>query len=117
MWIGAIAWQIGYDTVYAYVDMEDDTRLGLKSTAILFGEHGKAFIGLFYIVTVAAWSLGGWMIGMAMPYALGILVVAAHLAWQTWRIDLSRPDLGYRLFLANIFTGVLLAFAAFIGTL
>ncbi len=117
IWVGAIAWQIGYDTVYAYVDMKDDTRLGLKSTAILFGERGKSFIGLFYIVSVAAWTLGGWMIGMTMPYAFGILIVAAHLAWQTWRIDLSRPHLSYSLFLANIFTGVLLAFAAFIGTL
>ena len=58
MWIGAIAWQIGYDTVYAYVDVKDDTRLGLKSTAILFGQHGKTCIGLFYGLTVLAWSIG-----------------------------------------------------------
>lgn len=116
VWIGAIAWQIGYDTVYAYVDVKDDTRLGLKSTAILFGRHGKAWIGLFYALTVAAWSLGGWLLGMSLPYAIGMLVVATHLAWQTWRIDLARPDVNFRLFLANILTGVLLAGAAFIGT-
>ena len=117
MWLGAIAWQIGYDTVYAYVDERDDRRLGLKSTAILFGEHGKACIGLFYAVTVAAWSIGGWMVGMSFPYAIGMLVIAAHLGWQTWRLDLERPDLNYRLFLANILTGVLLAAAASAGTL
>lgn len=116
MWAGAIAWQIGYDTVYAYVDVKDDARLGLKSTAVLFGEHGKAWIGLFYILTVGAWSLGGWMVGMSPLYAIGMLVVAAHLAWQTWRIDLARPELNFRLFLANILTGALLVGAAFLGT-
>ncbi|MDP0929521.1 hypothetical protein Q0601_20240 [Paracoccus onubensis] len=40
MWLGALAWQIGYDTTYGYVDVRDDKRLGLKSTAILFGAHG-----------------------------------------------------------------------------
>jgi 4-hydroxybenzoate polyprenyltransferase len=117
MWAGAIAWQIGYDTVYAYVDVKDDTRLGLKSTAILFGAHGKAYIGLFYMLTVAAWSFGGWMSGMSSLYAVGMLVIASHLAWQTWRINLARPDVNFRLFLANILTGALLAGAAFIGTL
>jgi 4-hydroxybenzoate polyprenyltransferase len=114
--VGAIAWQIGYDTVYAYVDVKDDTRLGLKSTAILFGAHGKSYIGLFYMLTVAAWSFGGWMVGMSSLYAFGMLVIAGHLAWQTWRIDLGRPDVNFRLFLANILTGALLAGAAFIGT-
>jgi 4-hydroxybenzoate polyprenyltransferase len=116
MWAGAIAWQIGYDTVYAYVDVQDDARLGLKSTAILFGARGKIYIGLFYILTVIAWSLGGWMSGMSSFYIVGMLVIAGHLAWQTWRIDLKRPEVNFRLFLANILTGALLAGAALIGT-
>ena len=115
MWAGAVAWQIGYDTIYAYVDAKDDARLGLKSTAILFGRHGKAAIGLFYALTVVAWSFAGWLSGMSSLYAVGMLVIAAHLSWQTWRIDLARPEVNYRLFLANILTGVLLAGAAFIG--
>ncbi|MDK4714040.1 4-hydroxybenzoate octaprenyltransferase [Rhizobium sp. CNPSo 4039] len=117
MWLGAIAWQIGYDTVYAYVDVRDDTRLGLKSTAILFGSRGKACIGLFYAIAVAAWSTGGWLTGMSLPYVVGMLFIAAHLGWQIWRLDLSRPEINYRLFLANILTGMLLAAAAFAGTL
>ena len=117
MWLGAIAWQIGYDTVYAYVDVRDDTRLGLKSTAILFGSRGKAYIGLFYAIAIVAWSAGGWQTGMSSPYVVGMLVIAVHLAWQTWRLDLSRPEINYRLFLANILTGMLLAAAAFAGTL
>jgi 4-hydroxybenzoate polyprenyltransferase len=116
MWIGAIAWQIGYDTVYAYVDVKDDTRLGLKSTAILFGLRGKICIGLFYVLTVASWSLGGWLSGMSLSYAAGMVVIAAHLAWQVWRIDLQRPELNFRLFLSNILTGALLACTALVGT-
>lgn len=117
MWLGAIAWQIGYDSVYAYVDIRDDKRLGLKSTAILFGARGKAMIGLFYGLAVAAWGLGGLLAGMTLPYALGVAAIAAHLGWQAWQLDLGRPDLSFRLFLANIGTGVLLAVAAYLGTL
>jgi 4-hydroxybenzoate polyprenyltransferase len=116
MWAGAIAWQIGYDTIYAYVDVRDDRSLGLKSTAILFGQRGKLIIGLFYALTVVAWSLGGWLSGMSLLYGFGMLVIAAHLAWQTRRIDLARPEVNYRLFLANILTGLLLAASAFMGT-
>ena len=96
--------------------MKDDTRLGLKSTAILFGERGKRIIGLFYASTIAAWSVGGWLSGMSLPYAFGMLVIAAHLAWQVRRIDLARPDVNYRLFLANILTGLLLAASSLVGT-
>lgn len=115
MWLGAVAWQIGYDTVYAYVDEKDDRRLGLKSTAILFGTSGKTWIGLFYALAVATWSLGGWMIGMSGFYALGVVAIACHLAWQVKRIDLDRPEISFRLFLANILTGFLLACAAIAG--
>lgn len=116
MWIGAIAWQIGYDTVYAYVDVADDTRLGLKSTAILFGRNGKACIGLFYALAIMSWSLGGWLLGMSASYAAVMAVIAAHLAWQIWCIDLQKPELNFRLFLSNILTGILLAAAAFAGS-
>lgn len=116
MWVGAIAWQIGYDTTYGYVDVKDDRRLGLKSTAILFGAHGKALIGLFYALTVLAWSAGGWLLGMSWPYAVGMVVIAAHLGWQALRFDIARPEINFRLFLANILTGALLAVAALTGT-
>lgn len=116
MWAGAIAWQIGYDTTYGYVDVKDDRRLGLKSTAILFGAHGKALIGLFYALTVLAWSAGGWLLGMSWPYAVGMVVIAAHLGWQSLRFDIARPEINFRLFLANILTGALLAVAALTGT-
>ncbi|MBA8878277.1 4-hydroxybenzoate polyprenyltransferase [Phyllobacterium myrsinacearum] len=114
LWAGP--WQIGYNTIYAYVDVKDGTRLGLKSTAILFGRHGKACVVLLFALATGAWSFGGWLLGMSPPYVIGMLVIAAHLGWQTWKIDLVRPEVNYRLFLANILTGILLASAAFMGT-
>ena len=88
---------------------------GLKSTAILFGRRGN-YLGLFYALTVGAWAVGGWLLDMAMPYAIGMVIIAANLAWQIWRVDLEKPELNFRLFLSNILTGALLAVAAFAGT-
>lgn len=58
----------------------------------------------------------GWLLDMSPPYTIGMLVIAIHLAWQTRRIDLARPEVNYRLFLANILTGALLACTALSGT-
>jgi len=117
MWIGAIFWQIGYDTAYAYVDVKDDRQLGLKSTAILFGANGKVYIGLFYGLTIFAWSVGGWMLGMSSLYFVGMLIIAGHLGSQALRFNLGHPEVSYRLFLANILTGALLAISALLGAL
>jgi 4-hydroxybenzoate polyprenyltransferase len=72
MWLGATAWQIGYDTIYGYVDARDDARLGLRSTALLFANKGKAMIGLFYGLALMAWSMGGHLIGMSLAYQVGL---------------------------------------------
>lgn len=117
MWFGAIVWQIGYDTAYAYVDIQDDKQLGLKSTAILFGANGKTYIAVFYGLTVLAWSVGGWMLGMSSLYFVGIVVIAGHLGWQAWRFDLNHPDVSHSLFLANILTGAVLAVSALLGSI
>lgn len=116
MWLGALVWQIGYDTVYAYVDLKDDSRLGLKSTAVLFGRHGKSIIACFYIATVGLWSVGGYLLEMSVVYVVGMGVIAFHLGWQIVRLDFDRPDLNFRLFLANIMTSLLLAVSALGGT-
>jgi 4-hydroxybenzoate polyprenyltransferase len=117
MWVGAIAWQVGYDTIYAYVDIADDAKLKLRSTAILFGARGREWIGGFYVAAVLLWIVGGWLLSMSPAYFLGMLVLAAHLAWQAWQIDIDRPDLNFRLFRANIVTGIILVVSSLFGTL
>ena len=116
-WLGAVLWQIGYDTIYAYVDMRDDARLGLHSTALKFRDNGKVWVSGFYIATIALWTWGGWAMGLSTAYYVGMLAVALHLGWQAWRFDLQKPDRNFGLFRANLWTGVLLLAAALGGTL
>ena len=117
MWLGAVLWQIGYDTIYAYVDMRDDARLGLHSTALKFRDNGKIWVSGFYVATVILWTWGGWAMGLSAAYYLGMLAVALHLGWQAWRFDLQKPDRNFGLFRANLWTGVLLLAASLCGKL
>lgn len=117
VYVGTILWQIGYDTIYAYIDVRDDRRLGLHSTALRFGDAGKLWIAGFYIATVALWTAGGYGVGMAWPYYVGMAMIAIHLAWQLRRLDLQRPELGLGLFRANLWVGVMLVAASLAGGL
>lgn len=117
MWAGAVLWQIGYDTIYAYVDVRDDARLGLHSTALKFRDRGKIWVGGFYVATVVLWTWGGWAMGLEPAYYVGMVAIALHLGWQMWRFDLQRPDRNFGLFRANLWTGALLLLAALAGTL
>jgi 4-hydroxybenzoate polyprenyltransferase len=117
LWLGAVFWQIGYDTIYAYVDVRDDQRLGLHSTALKFGAAGKQWVGAFYLGTVLLWAWAGHALGLSAWYQAGMAAVALHLLWQLIRFDLARPDRNFGLFRANLWTGVLLLAAALAGTL
>lgn len=116
VWLGAVTWQVGYDTIYAYVDAEDDARLGLKSTALLFGSQGKLAIAGFYALSVWFWASGGWMIGMADAYFVGLFLIVGHFVFQVYRFDPNRRHINYGLFLENAMTGVLLLLSALLGT-
>ncbi|MVW71349.1 4-hydroxybenzoate octaprenyltransferase [Bordetella sp. 15P40C-2] len=117
MWLGAVMWQVGYDSIYAYTDVRDDKQLGLRSTALRFGDRGKAWIGGFYVATIVLWSWGGYAMGLHWAYQVGVAAVALHLAWQLYIFDLQRPERSFMLFRANLWTGVLLIAAALAGTL
>ncbi len=66
LYAGAIAWVIGYDTIYAHQDREDDALIGIKSTAILFGEHTKPLLAVFYALAVVLIALAGWSAGAGL---------------------------------------------------
>ena len=91
LYAGSIAWVIGYDTIYAHQDREDDALIGIKSTALLFGEHTKPLLALFYAVAVALLALAAWRAQARAGVRLGLLAFAAHLAWQMWRLRHRRP--------------------------
>jgi 4-hydroxybenzoate polyprenyltransferase len=111
LYAGSIFWVIGYDTIYAHQDREDDALVGIKSTALLFGTRTKPMLGVCYALAVLFLALAGWSAGAGPISAIGLAAFAGHLAWQVMRLDISDPALCLRLFKSNRDAGLLL-FAA-----
>lgn len=117
MWMGAVTWQIGYDTIYAYTDMKDDEQLGLRSTALRFRDQGLVWLIGFYAVTVVLWTVPGIMLGFGWLYYVFMLAIAVHFYWQLSTFDIHNPGRSFALFRANIWTGSLLVAGSLGGTL
>jgi 4-hydroxybenzoate polyprenyltransferase len=108
LYAGAIAWVIGYDTIYAHQDREDDALIGIKSTARLFGERTKPMLGLFYGLAVILIGVAGLISGAGLVFAIGLLVFAGYLGWQIARLDIADPDRCLALFKSNRDAGLIL---------
>ncbi len=111
LYAGSISWVIGYDTIYAHQDREDDALIGIKSTALLFGPRTKPMLALFYGVAVLLLAAAGFSAGAGVVFALGLAAFAAHLAWQIVRLDVSDPDNCLAVFKSDRDAGLIL-FAA-----
>ena len=109
LYAGSIAWVIGYDTIYAHQDAEDDALIGIKSTARLFGARThRALIGVLW-ARGGADRRGAWACRRARwPAWIGLAAFAAHLVWQIKRLDIGDPALCLRLFKSNRDAGLLL---------
>ncbi len=116
-WLGAVCWQVGYDSLYAYADIRDDIKMGMKSTAILFGDKGKQWIGGFYVATWALWAWAGVLLGLHWSYYAVLILIGVHFIWQVSVFNLQRPDRNFQLFRANMAAGVMLIAACLVGTL
>jgi 4-hydroxybenzoate polyprenyltransferase len=108
LYAGSICWVIAYDTIYAHQDTEDDVLVGIKSTALLFGDKTKLALTIFYSVAVVLIGIAFWLAGAGWPAALGLAAFAAHLAWQVRRLDISDSALCLRIFKSNRDAGLLL---------
>src|SRR5262249_24827617 len=108
LYAGSIAWVIGYDTIYAHQDSEDDALAGLKSTALLFGERTKPMLAAFFALAVALIGIAGFGAGARLAFALGLAAFAVHLAWQVRRLDIGDPALCLKLFQSNRDAGLIL---------
>ena len=108
LYAGAIFWVIGYDTIYAHQDREDDALIGIKSTALLFGARTRPVLAIFYAVAVLFLALAEWSAGTTIISTIGLVLFAAHLAWQVSRLDIADPLLCLRLFKSNRDAGLLL---------
>jgi 4-hydroxybenzoate polyprenyltransferase len=111
LYAGSIAWVIGYDTIYAHQDREDDLLIGIKSTALLFGDNTRQMLVVFYAGAAVLIGLAGLMAGGGLIFLLGLIAFAAHLAWQVLRIDINDPAHCLKLFKSNRDAGLIL-FAA-----
>ena len=89
LYAGSIAWVIGYDTIYAHQDREDDALIGIKSTALLFGAQTKPMLAVCYALAVVLIALAGTTAGAGLVFWLGLAAFAAHLAWQIGRLDID----------------------------
>lgn len=101
LYIGAICWTIGYDTIYAHQDKEDDALVGVRSTARLFGERTKGALVLLYAATTIMFGLAAASADAGPAAFLGLLVGAAHLGWQVLALDIDEPEQCLKLFRSN----------------
>ena len=113
LYAGAIFWVVGYDTIYALQDREDDALIGIGSSALSMGRHVRAGVSLCYALALTLWALALWQI-RPQPLALvGLLPMAAHLLWQvaTLKEDGIDPLVKFR---SNRFAGLLMFLACLV---
>ena len=108
MYAACIVWTIGYDTIYAHQDKEDDVMIGVKSTALLFAENTKAWLILFYFVMVSLMGASLIVSGVTWPAFVGLAIATMHMGWQIWILDINNGDQCLSLFRSNTQVGWLL---------
>ena len=101
LYAATIVWTIGYDTIYAHQDKEDDALLGLKSTALLLGGNTRKWLALFYGAALALLAAAGLTAGASWPFLIGLALAASHLAWQVATLDIADAENCLRRFRTN----------------
>ena len=114
LYVATILWAVAYDTMYSMVDRDDDLKLGLKSTAILFGEYDRLMVALFQLMFLAALLLIGLDLGFSAVYYLGLGLAALLLGFQQFVIADRAPAHCFIAFLNNHWVGAAV-FAGIIG--
>jgi len=113
LWFGSIAWVIGYDTLYAIQDIEDDALVGVKSSARRLGDKTSLGVGVFYVIAVLLWGAAVWSVRPEWIALLAVIPAALHLTNQVARADPQDGELALRLFRSNRTCGMLV----FVGML
>jgi 4-hydroxybenzoate polyprenyltransferase len=114
LYLGGIAWTLGYDTVYAHQDKEDDALVGLKSSARRLGPATQPVLFVFYAVASLGFGWAGLSAGLHWAFGVGFLLAAAQLAWQAARLRIDDPADCLAKFKSNMLFGWLL-FAAIVA--
>jgi 4-hydroxybenzoate polyprenyltransferase len=114
LYLGAVLWCIGYDTIYACQDREDDASVGIGSSALTLGGYVKAGVAGFYAGALALWATAFWLLRPDWIALLALLPAAAHLAWQVLTLEDSDADNALARFRSNRFLGLLVAGACWV---
>jgi 4-hydroxybenzoate polyprenyltransferase len=99
---------VGYDTIYALQDIEDDEIAGIKSSARLFGERVRDAVGLCYLAAIVLLTVALVLVKAGVPAYLGLLLFGIHLSWQTRQVRRGDDRLALRLFRSNRDAGLIL---------
>lgn len=108
LYAGTILWVIGYDTLYALQDIEDDALIGVKSTARLFGDNTRPVVAGFYALAYILWLAAATIVGAGIVFALISLIAAGILAWQVLTVDAETPGNPGLRFWSNRYVGIVL---------
>jgi 4-hydroxybenzoate polyprenyltransferase len=111
-----VCWVLAYDTMYAMVDYDDDIKIGIKSTAVLFGKYNALWIGIFQLIFLSLMFYLGRVYQLGLPYFIALGLTAALAIYQQKLIASWQRDLCFKAFLNNnmlgfiVFVGVLLSY-------
>ena len=114
LYAGAVLWCIGYDTIYACQDREDDAMVGIGSSALTLGRHVRGGVAAFYAGAILCWALAFWWLRPDPLALLALAPAALHLGWQVLTLNPDDGDNALARFRANRFTGLLLALACWV---
>jgi len=115
LYVAGISWTLIYDTLYAHQDKVDDIKVGVKSTALLFGDNTKLYLTPFALTMTSSLLLSGYFSQQLWPYYAGVAFGASHLAWQIVTVDLASPSDCMQKFRSNrllglgIFSGIVIS--------
>jgi 4-hydroxybenzoate polyprenyltransferase len=108
LYAGGIFWTLGYDTIYAHQDREDDLLVGVKSTALALGRRTKPAVAVFYLIFWGFTVAAGLKAGFGAGWVLAMAFTGSHLFWQIRRLDIDDPALCLKLFKSNRDMGLIL---------
>ncbi len=113
LYVGNLVWTVAYDTLYAMVDRDDDLKVGIKSTAILFGDGDRTVVGVLQATVVVTLYLVGQQAGLGAWYLAGLVGMAGFFIYQQWLIRTRERGPCFKAFLNNNWAG----FSVFLGLL
>ncbi|ANK80978.1 MAG: 4-hydroxybenzoate polyprenyltransferase [Rhizobiales bacterium NRL2] len=117
LYVGGIFWTLGYDTIYAHQDKEDDALIGVKSSALKLGSRTRPALAVFYVGAVVFWGLAAREAGFSHWFLLPFALVIGQFAWQVTRVLLDDRDDCLRKFKSNILLGAVMMAALIVGGL